>query len=148
MLILYYNSYDLARKPGAGGERFTAHIQSATIGKNRKRMMSIEYEAKILHINTVQFVQRAESLGAKKTGSYQFRRYVFDTIPAQANKWVRLQTDGSRTTITCKEIMNDTVDGTIEKEIVVDDFDQALDVLAALYILTYPSKKKAQAHII
>ena len=110
--------------------------------------MSIEYEAKILHINTVQFVQRAESLGAKKTGSYQFRRYVFDTIPAQANKWVRLQTDGSRTTITCKEIMNDTVDGTIEKEIVVDDFDQALDVLAALYILTYPSKKKAQAHII
>ena len=44
--------------------------------------------------------------------------------------------------------MNDTVDGTIEKEIVVDDFDQALDVLAALYILTYPSKKKAQAHII
>ena len=28
--------------------------------------------------------------------------------------------------------MNDTVDGTIEKEIVVDDFDQALDVLVAL----------------
>ena len=110
--------------------------------------MSIEYEAKILHINTAQFVQQVESLGAKKTGSYQFRRYVFDTIPAQANKWVRLRTDGSRTTITCKEIMNDTVDGTIEKEIVVDDFDQALDVLAALYILTYPSKKKAQAHII
>lgn len=94
--------------------------------------MNIEYEAKILHINTAQFVQQVESLGAKKTGSYQFRRYVFDTIPAQANKWVRLRTDGSRTTITCKEIVSDTVDGTIEKEIVVDDFDQALDVLAAL----------------
>lgn len=94
--------------------------------------MSIEYEAKILHINTAQFVQRVELLGAKKTGSYQFRRYVFDTIPAQANKWARLRTDGSRTTITCKEIVSDTVDGTIEKEIVVDDFDQALDVLAAL----------------
>ncbi len=92
----------------------------------------LEYEAKILHINTAQFVQQVESLGAKKTGSYQFRRYVFDTIPAQANKWVRLRTDGSRTTITCKEIVSDTVDGTIEKEIVVDDFDQALDVLAAL----------------
>ena len=94
--------------------------------------MSIEYEAKILHINTAQFAQRVESLGARKTGSYHFRRYVFDTIPAQANKWVRLRTDGSHTTITCKEIVNNAIDGTIEKEVVVDDFDQALDVLVAL----------------
>jgi len=92
----------------------------------------LEYEAKILHINTAQFVQQVESLGARKTGSYHFRRYVFDTIPAQANKWVRLRTDGSHTTITCKEIVNNAIDGTIEKEVVVDDFDRALDVLVAL----------------
>jgi len=94
--------------------------------------VSIEYEAKILNIAKDKFIKQLEALGAKRVGSYNFKRYVFDTIPVCKNKWVRLRTDGTETTITCKEIVGDTIDGTIENEISVNDFDKALEVLIAL----------------
>ncbi len=94
--------------------------------------MSIEYEAKIFNIKPPEFREKIKHLGAKKAGSYNFRRHVFDTIPAQENKWVRLRTNGRETTITCKEIVSDGIDGVTEKEIVVDDFEKALELLEAI----------------
>lgn len=81
----------------------------------------IEFEGKILDISPEKVRQSLDSLGAKKIGKYNFRRYVFDTIPNTPNKWVRLRTNGINTTLAVKEISSEEIDGTSEWEIEVSD---------------------------
>ncbi|PID31471.1 adenylate cyclase [Candidatus Saccharibacteria bacterium] len=92
-------------------------------------MKHTEIEAKILNINPIEIRQKLLDLGAKKIGQYDFRRYVFDTIPAASNRWIRLRSNGALTTMTVKEIEADTVDGTKEWEVDVSDMDTALIIL-------------------
>ena len=47
---------------------------------------------------------------------------AYDFTLANSNSWVRLRTDGNKTTLTVKEIHNDDgVDGTKELEVSVDN---------------------------
>ncbi|MCL2037731.1 CYTH domain-containing protein [Candidatus Saccharibacteria bacterium] len=90
---------------------------------------AIENEAKILNIGPEEIRGKLIRLGAQKVGEFNFRRHVFDAIPKREGRWLRLRTDGQRTTITAKEISHDDVDGTSEWEVEVSDFEDTLKIL-------------------
>lgn len=86
-------------------------------------MSQIEYECKILDIAIPEIQTILQNLWATYHGSFLMRRYVYDFNPIQPGKWIRLRYDGRKTTLTIKEISHDGIDGTREREIVVDSFD-------------------------
>lgn len=90
----------------------------------------IEHELRVLEIDSKEIEEKIKTLGGKLIKKQNFRRYVFDCIPAQSGKWLRLRTDGELTTLTFKSIENDSVDGTSEWEVTVDDFDKTYEILS------------------
>ena len=101
-----------------------------------------EIEVKFLNIDPVILQEKLNSLGAKKTGEYLYRRRSFDYPDmrlAKQGAWVRLRTDGQKTTLAFKQRMGiGTHDGTSndqgmkEIEIVVDDFEKTTEILSAI----------------
>ena len=91
--------------------------------------MKIEYEVRFLEIDKERIIERLEELGAIKKGDYNQKRYVYNLVPSQEGKWIRLRTNGSITTLTYKDIEKDTVDGTREVEVQVDDFEKTNELL-------------------
>lgn len=85
--------------------------------------MEIEFETKILDINVESMKKLLKEIGAIFIKEKFQQRYVYDFTPVNPDSWVRLRTDGSKTTLTIKEIHSDHVDGTKELEVVVDNFD-------------------------
>lgn len=94
--------------------------------------MNTEYELRVLEINHDEMVKKLESLGAELQFEALQQRYVYDLKPKQDNKWIRLRTDGKKTTLTIKDLQAKTIDGTKELEIVVDDFDKTNLILEQL----------------
>ena len=86
--------------------------------------MDTEFEVKILDIDVDNIISKLESLGAKKLKEKDQKRYVYDFSPKKENSWIRLRTDGGKTTLTVKEIENHKINGTKEIEISVDDFEK------------------------
>ena len=96
-------------------------------------METIEYECTILDIDSQDFISKLISLGAKNKGEFFQRRYVYDFNPVNKNKWIRLRTNVTKTTICIKEIKSrELVGGTSEIEVEVGDFDKANEVLEGL----------------
>lgn len=91
--------------------------------------MKTEFEVRILEINHDEMVNKLESLGAIKKMDALQQRYVYDFIPKQENRWIRLRTNGNKTTLTIKDIEAKTIDGTKELEIEVSDFDATNEIL-------------------
>lgn len=91
--------------------------------------MDIEYEVRFLEIDKEKIIKRLEELGAIKKGEFNQKRYVYNLVPSQDGKWIRLRTNGNITTLTYKDIVKDTVDGTREVEIEVDDFEKTNELL-------------------
>ncbi len=96
-------------------------------------MKKIELEVKILGINEWEIKKKLNALGAEKLGESSFRRYVYDFSPIDMNKWIRLRTNGSKSSLTIKEISSDDIDGTRESEIEVSDFDTTHSMLKELW---------------
>lgn len=90
---------------------------------------NIEFEGKILDIDVDHVISTIKAVGGKQVGNYTFRRYVFNTLPAKQGRWVRLRTNGEKTTLTVKEIAHDDIDGTSEWEVEVSDFETTLAIL-------------------
>lgn len=88
-----------------------------------------EYEGRILNIDGISVRKKLADLGAELVAKKDYRRYVFNTIPAIKDRWVRLRTDGQKTKLTVKEMASATVDGVQEWETVVDDFETTLTML-------------------
>lgn len=96
-------------------------------------MEHIEYECTILNIDLDEFVSKLESLGAKKKGEYHQRRLVYDFNPIDKTRWIRLRTNGEKTTLTIKEIKDkQAIGGTKELEMVVGNFDTCNEILNTL----------------
>lgn len=90
----------------------------------------IEYEVTILDVDKNKVISTLEGLGAVKKGEYFQRRYVYDFNPINENKWLRLRTNGEKSTLTIKEIKDSNiVGGTKELEIEVSDFDLTNEML-------------------
>ena len=84
--------------------------------------MHTEYEVRILEINQDEVITKLDKLGAKKEWDLLQKRYVYDFIPKVEGKWIRLRTNGEKTTLTIKNLVSSEIDGTQELEIEVDDF--------------------------
>ena len=95
-------------------------------------MENIEYEVRLLEINRDEIIKKLESLGAKKTKDGIQKRYVYDFNPIQKHKYIRVRTDGNKTTLTIKTVEKDTIDGTKELEIEVNDFEKTNEILNQL----------------
>ena len=95
--------------------------------------MAVEYETKVLNIDVEAVKQQLKELGAVFVGKKNFRRYVYDMNPPQAEKRMRLRTDGKITTLTIKHIVDGkAIDGVHEREVGVEDFDQMNTLLEQL----------------
>lgn len=91
--------------------------------------MNTEYELRVLEIDKGKMIKKLQVLGAIKKGEYHQRRYVYDLRPAENGKWIRLRTNGEKTTLTYKNIESNTIDGTKEVEFEVEDFNKANEFL-------------------
>ncbi len=94
--------------------------------------MHTEYEVRILEINVEEVKKKLDSLGANLEWDHVQKRYVYDFIPKLDGKWIRLRTNGDKTTLTIKDIVTSKIDGTRELEIEVDDFDKTNLILEEL----------------
>jgi len=90
---------------------------------NRGENMYNEYELRVLNIDKEKFIKDIEKNGAKFVNNYDQKRYVYDFNPIDENRWIRLRTDGTKTTLAIKEYKNDSIGGTEEVEIVVSDME-------------------------
>lgn len=94
--------------------------------------MKTEYEIRVLEINHEEMVKKLASLGAELQFSALQQRLVYDLKPKNDHKWLRLRTNGMKTTLTIKDVEAKTVDGTKELEIEVDDFEKTNEILESL----------------
>ena len=91
--------------------------------------MKTEYEIRILYVNKEEMIKKLEKLGATLKGEFEQKRYVYDLKPVEKDKWIRLRTNGNVTTLTYKNIVSNTIDGTKEVEFEVEDFNKANEFL-------------------
>ena len=95
--------------------------------------MHTEYEVRILNIDKEEVVEKLNKLNATFEWDELQRRYVYDFIPKVDNKWIRLRTNGKKTTLTIKEVAdNTTASGTKELEVEVSSFDDTNKILNEL----------------
>ena len=88
-----------------------------------------EYEGRVLDIDKEAVQRKLADCGAELIARKDYCRYVFNTIPAIKDRWVRLRTDGQQAKLTVKEMSAATVDGVQEWETAVDDFETTLTML-------------------
>ena len=86
--------------------------------------MHTEYEVRILEIDPAEVIRKLEELHAELLWDRVQRRYVYDFHPVDKNRWVRLRTNGDKTTLTIKNLVTSEIDGTQEIEIEVSDFER------------------------
>jgi len=92
----------------------------------------IEHEAKILDIDPEATERLILDKGGQKLAECFMRRYVYDIVPGDQSRWIRLRDTGSETTLTVKQITSDAIDGTHEIEASVDDFAATNALLGVL----------------
>ena len=108
--------------------------------------MKTEYEIRIIEINKEEMIKKLEELGAIKKGEFEQKRYVYDLNPIENGKWIRLRTNGVVTTLAYKDIVSNTIDGTKEVEIEVDDFYKTNEFLEKIGFVnrSYQENKRIQ----
>lgn len=95
--------------------------------------MPIEHEAKVLDIAPSDMAALILSKGGRQLGQPKLmRRYVYDIVPGDMSKWIRLRDTGTETTLCVKEIRSDAIDGTHEVEVEVDNFATTGELLKLL----------------
>ena len=95
-------------------------------------MSRIEYEVRVLEIDKDEIQSKLKELNATLIEDVFQRRYVYDFNPINPNKWIRLRTNGTRSTLTIKNIVSSTIDGTRELEVEVGDFERCHQILEEL----------------
>ncbi len=111
--------------------------------------MKIEYEVRFLNIDKEKIISKLKELKAENEGEKLQIRKTYDLIKPQPNSWVRLRTNGEKTTLTIKEIKNAKIDGTNELEVAVSDFFETDEILnkIGLKARNYQENKRHQFHL-
>ncbi len=91
--------------------------------------MNTEYEIRVLEIDKDKLIKRLNELNAKFIGEFNQKRYVYNIIPKTDGRWLRLRTNGKKTTLTYKSVEKNSIDGTKELEIEVEDFEKTNSLL-------------------
>ena len=94
--------------------------------------MHIEYEERVLEIDEKSIIEKIEMCKGKKVGEFFQKRYVYDFMPKRENEWIRLRTNGEKTTLTYKNVEKNSIDGTKELEVEVSDFEETNELLKIL----------------
>ncbi len=94
--------------------------------------MNIEFELRVLDVVESEMIQKLEALGAEKVGEFDQKRYVYDFNPKRENEWIRLRTNGAKTTLCYKNIEKNSLDGTKELEIEVSSLEKTNEMLNVL----------------
>ncbi|RJQ83160.1 class IV adenylate cyclase [Amycolatopsis panacis] len=95
--------------------------------------MPIEHEAKVLDIDPEATAALILAKGGGQVGEPKLmRRYVYDIVPGDRSKWIRLRDTGNETTLCVKEITSDAIDGTHEIETAVGDLAATNDLLGLM----------------
>lgn len=94
--------------------------------------MHTEYEVRLLEIDVEKVISKLEELKATKEWDCVQKRYVYDFIPKLDSKWIRLRTNGKKTTLTIKNVVTSKIDGTQELEVEVDNFERTHLILKEL----------------
>jgi adenylate cyclase class 2 len=94
--------------------------------------MPTEFEAKVLDIDPDAMAGTILARGGRRVSEAMMRRYVYDIVAGDENKWIRLRDNGDEVTLTVKEIAHDGIDGTRETEVVVSDFGTTDELLRQL----------------
>ena len=95
-------------------------------------LLHTEYEVRVLEINKDEVIKKLKSLNATFQWDAIQRRYVYDFIPKVDGKWIRLRTNGIKSTLTIKNLVSSEIDGTQELEIEVDNFERCNLILKEL----------------
>lgn len=90
--------------------------------------MNSEHELRILDVDPATIGQKILEVGGKRIYERTLqRRYTYDTLPKERNKWIRLRTNGSLSTLAVKHVTGEGVSDTKEVEVEISDFqDTAL----------------------
>ncbi len=94
--------------------------------------MKTEYEVRVLNVDKEEIKKKLESLKAEFKWERLQKRYVYDFNPKIEGKWIRLRTDGVKTTLTIKNVKSKSIDGTEELEIEVSDLEKTNLILKEL----------------
>lgn len=110
----------------------------------RERMtMATEFEAKALDIDVAAISAAIRHHGGQHVSARMMRRYVYDIVPGDKSKWIRLRQDGDEATLCVKQILSDEIDGTREVEVSVSDFDETH---ALLRVVGFEAKAYQENH--
>ncbi|WP_411091343.1 class IV adenylate cyclase [Streptomyces sp. 049-1] len=93
--------------------------------------MKHEYEAKFLAVDTAALQTKLTALGAVQAFPRALLvRSIFETDSFERGTWIRLRAEGTRSTLTLKQVTDGTrIDGTREIETEVSDLDATADIL-------------------
>ena len=94
--------------------------------------MEKEIELRVYDIDKEELIKKIEKLNGKFINAYEQIRYVYDFNPVKENKWIRLRTDGFKTTLTIKEYTSSKINGVNELEIEVSDMEKTNLILEKL----------------
>lgn len=92
----------------------------------------IENEARVLKVDIESILKKIQDMKLEFVSAKFQRRYVYDFDPPVKGKWIRLRTNGTKSTLTIKEITDNSISGTSELEVGVSDFERTNDILNAL----------------
>jgi adenylate cyclase class 2 len=96
--------------------------------------MKHEYEAKFLSIEVADLKIRLKDLGAAQAFPRTLlTRKIFESDVLEGGAWVRLRDEGTRSTLTLKQVTDaTTIDGTTEVETEVTDLHAMAEILTHL----------------
>lgn len=94
--------------------------------------MKHEYEATFLAVNAAGLQARLRDLGAVQAFPRTlFTRRIFDSDVLERGSWIRLRSEGARSTLTLKHVADATrIDGTTEIETEVADPSAVAEILS------------------
>ncbi|HEY8886145.1 MAG TPA: class IV adenylate cyclase [Candidatus Microsaccharimonas sp.] len=95
----------------------------------------IEVELRVYDVDGDALRETLRSLGAVSLGEQTFKRAVLDVHPVNPNKWIRVRSDGTETTLAVKQRAGENEDtGEFDGEIeeTVESFETTLKILSSL----------------
>ena len=95
--------------------------------------MKTEYEAKFIRINHDEIRQKLKDIGATLHHPMRLmRRAIIENEELKKkDAFLRVRDEGDKITLTYKQFSNLSVDGAKEHEIIVNDFNETISLLAA-----------------
>ena len=106
---------------------------SALYYKGEKVRMENEYEITVLDIDVMKIEKKLLEIGAVKEGEFFQKRNLYNFHEEYRGRFIRLRTNGTKTTLTIKDKSDKKEIGSVkELEVEVSDFEKTDEILKML----------------